>query len=334
MDYDAPADTVEPRTESCSECGFDGSLWSRIDALHSFEWILPLAELAIDTAPEDVLHARPSQEQWSIVEYLDHVSDMIDANRRLAELAVQSDGFDIGDLEEEEWSDVVPRLAVADVTARIGDAATSYHRFLEALDPATFSSAFVVGGTRHSISWSLPHVLHDVMHHIGDIHDIRTRLGDAVRGGDGTVVRVNESAGGIPKRAVSSAVVGRRGLADDRQQTRRHHGRPWQALCLYSSEVIDALAGEGHPIEPGSIGENLTISGLDWLQLRPGTTITIGDVVGRLTLPAEPCAKISGAFLERDFRRAQHSRHPGWSRWYAEVLTPGTVRPGDAVTLS
>ena len=55
----------------------------------------------------------------------------------------------------------------------------------------------------------------------------------------------------MPKQAVDSAEVGLGGHDGDRQRTRKHHGRPWQALCLWSSEVIADLAAEGHPIGPG-----------------------------------------------------------------------------------
>lgn len=113
-----------------------------------------------------------------------------------------------------------------------------------------------------------------------------------------------------------------------------HHGGPDQALCLYSLDVIEALQKEGHPIGPGFTGENLTISGLDWAALGRGTRLAIGDeVVAELTWPATPCSKNAPWFLERDFRRMDHGRHPGWARWYARVLAPGSIRAGDAVTI-
>ena len=35
------------------------------------------------------------------------------------------------------------------------------------------------------------------------------------------------------------------GIVGDRQGNRQHHGRPWQALCLFSIYVIDDLAACG-----------------------------------------------------------------------------------------
>ena len=36
-------------------------------------------------------------------------------------------------------------------------------------------------------------------------------------------------------------------------------------------------------------------------------------------------------FSDGDFNRMDHERHPGWSRAYAWVREPGTIRSGDAV---
>lgn len=147
----------------------------------------------------------------------------------------------------------------------------------------------------------------------------------------GTVHRINVSDGGVPKLPIAEAVVNTRGLTEDSQADRRHHGSPDQALCLYSLEVIEALRAEGHPIHPGSAGENLTIGGLDWASLAAGDRLRIGEVLAELTFPADPCSKNAGWFLDRDFRRMSHDLHPGWSRWYARVLEPGLVATGDEV---
>lgn len=149
-----------------------------------------------------------------------------------------------------------------------------------------------------------------------------------------SVHQLNVSDGGVPKRPVADAFVNVRGLVGDRQADRKHHGTPDQALCLYSLEVIHALQEEGHPIEPGSAGENVTITGLDWAQMAPGVRLRIGaDVVAELTWPASPCAKNSRWFADRDHHRIDHDAHPGWGRWYARVRAAGTVRTGDPVVV-
>lgn len=150
----------------------------------------------------------------------------------------------------------------------------------------------------------------------------------------GRIHQISVSAGGVPKLPVTEAEVGLRGLADDDQNDKRHHGHPEQALCVWSLEVIEALRAEGHPIAPGYAGENITVVGLDWNQVVPGATLLIGDsVVAPVTFDATPCSKNAAWFLGRDFRRMSHDLHPGWSRMYTSVTTGGTIRVGDTVRL-
>lgn len=87
--------------------------------------------------------------------------------------------------------------------------------------------------------------------------------------------QISTSKGGVPKRPVDYAVIHELGVVGDRQPDTIHHGGPDRALCLFSLEMIQALQAEGHPIEPGFAGENLTISGLDWNAVIPGTQMRI-----------------------------------------------------------
>lgn len=146
--------------------------------------------------------------------------------------------------------------------------------------------------------------------------------------------QINVSDGGVPKLPVDRAAVHVDGMEGDRQADRKHHGGPDQTLCLYSLEVIEMLQAEGHPIAPGSAGENLTIAGLDWAAGAPGQRYRIGDVpVIEITDVATPCAKNAQWFADGRFSRMSDTRHPGASRWYAKVLTPGIVAAGDPVLL-
>jgi hypothetical protein len=142
------------------------------------------------------------------------------------------------------------------------------------------------------------------------------------------------SNGGVPKLPVDSIEVRASGVVGDRQKTRRHHGRPWQALCLWSMTSVQRLAAEGHPIEPGAAGENISVSGLDWVAARPGTRMRLGsDVVAELSVFALPCRQNARWFLDGDFMRMHHDREPGISRIYASVLQGGRVTVGDGVEL-
>ena len=86
--------------------------------------------------------------------------------------------------------------------------------------------------------------VHHLWHGLVSIADVRRAAGDVVRRQRGAVTQLSASAGGVPKTAVGSATIGVRGIDGDVQAARAHHGSPWQALCLWSQEVIDALARE------------------------------------------------------------------------------------------
>jgi len=54
-----------------------------------------------------------------------------------------------------------------------------------------------------------------------------------------------------------------RGVEGDRQLGATVHGGPHRAVSILGIEAIQRVAAEGHPIEPGSTGENLTTEGFD-----------------------------------------------------------------------
>ena len=85
-------------------------------------------------------------------------------------------------------------------------------------------------------------------------------------------------------------------------------------------------------IGPGTIGENVTVEGLDWSAVVPECHLLLGETVFlRVTRYTSPCMNIRRAFKDGDYARVSQKRHPGWSRVYARVLVPGSIRQGDPV---
>lgn len=149
------------------------------------------------------------------------------------------------------------------------------------------------------------------------------------------IFQLNLSDGGVPKTAVRSANITREGIEGDRQRDLKHHGGPLRALCLFSLEQILALQAEGHLIYPGAIGENITFSGLDWLEIKPGKRLTLGESVQiEITSFAVPCRNIQDSFLAHKISRVSEKTNSGWSRAYAKILQPGLVKIGDPVFLA
>ena len=145
---------------------------------------------------------------------------------------------------------------------------------------------------------------------------------------------INVSSGGVPKSKVESADIMKKGVEGDFNRFRDGRGgNTDRAVCIFSLELIQRLKDEGHPIEIGSTGENLTIRGVEWESLSEGTRLEIGDVVLELSEPCAPCSKIGESFIGRRFDRVDHNQEYGWSRWLARVLREGRVTVGDSVNI-
>ena len=135
--------------------------------------------------------------------------------------------------------------------------------------------------------------------------------------------------GGVPKLPLSKGRLRAKGIEGDKARS------PGRAVIIYSLERIEGLREEGHPVTaPGSLGENITIEGLDWGSLAVGLHLRLGEVLLELTGPTAPCHIIEDQFSDRDSSRIEEACFPGWSRWCAAVLEGGIVRPGDVVSVA
>jgi MOSC domain-containing protein YiiM len=152
--------------------------------------------------------------------------------------------------------------------------------------------------------------------------------------GRGVIRQINISLGGVPKLPVDAAWVTRLGIVGDDHNDKENHGGPLAALCLYSLEEIERLQSEGHPIAPGTTGENVTLVGVDWSAMTPGARLALGaEVLIELTDYATPCKTIRESFVNEEFVRISEKLHPGESRVYARILREGMIHRGDEVWL-
>jgi MOSC domain-containing protein YiiM/GNAT superfamily N-acetyltransferase len=150
----------------------------------------------------------------------------------------------------------------------------------------------------------------------------------------GRVLQVNVSPGGVPKSAIESARVGQLGLEGDAHRHDTVHGGPQRAVALLGIEAIRRVRADGHPIHPGSVGENLTTEGVEWATLPAGTRAAIGEtLVLEISKPAMPCNLIADSFIDGRSGRISILLHPLDSRMYARVLVAGDVRTGDEIRI-
>jgi len=147
----------------------------------------------------------------------------------------------------------------------------------------------------------------------------------------GTVTHIHASRG-LPKKSIDHAIVGWKGIEGDVQTARAHHGRPFQALCIWSEEIINELRSQGDPISPGFAGENFTVSGISWQAMRPGARFSVGTIEGFLSAYTIPCSQNKDWFADGDFRKMSHERGDV-SRVYAMVTRTGLVAVGDQFEL-
>ena len=148
------------------------------------------------------------------------------------------------------------------------------------------------------------------------------------------IFQISISPGGVPKHPVHEGQVTEFGLVGDAHTDLKNHGGQDKALCLFSLERLQALQAAGHPIFPGSTGENLILSGLAWDEMQPGVRLRLGaEVCLEITSYTAPCHKIKESFAGGAFMEMSQKEHPGMARVYAKVLTPGTVRIGDVVAV-
>ena len=151
------------------------------------------------------------------------------------------------------------------------------------------------------------------------------------------------SRGGIPKRAIPAGTLTRLGFEGDSHAHPEIHGGPRQAVLLITSEGIEELVAQGFPIAYGSLGENLTTRGIGRKEWRVGQRWRIGtEAVVEITKRRAPCQTLSiygpgiqAAIFDALVAEGDPSS-PKWglSGFYASVIQPGVVRPGDDIILA
>ena len=142
----------------------------------------------------------------------------------------------------------------------------------------------------------------------------------------------------IGKRAVAGPVEVRRlGLAGDEQADLSVHGGVSKAVCAYPVEhypfwqTVRAQARASlwdEALPPGSLGENLTLSGLLEDHAWVGDVLRFPDCELAVSEPRFPCYKFSAAM---GFKQAvQMMQANAWCGFYLAVRVAGTLQAGQS----
>ncbi len=138
---------------------------------------------------------------------------------------------------------------------------------------------------------------------------------------------------GIFKQPVAEIRAGYAGVEGDSVVDSPRHGGVDKAICCYTVAAYDHWREVYPTVDwvPGTCGENLTLEGLDESTVHLGDRFAIGEVVVQVSQPRGPCSTLSARVGIADFARVCTTS--GLTGWHFRVLTPGRIRPGDALVL-
>jgi MOSC domain-containing protein YiiM len=122
------------------------------------------------------------------------------------------------------------------------------------------------------------------------------------------------------------------GAAGDAVMDVESHGGPDQAVYVYGAADYAWWSAElGVELEPGTFGDNLTVSDLESAPLNIGDLLHVGAVTLQVTAPRIPCATLAARMGDPGFvKRFRVAERPGL---YCRVLEAGSVQAGDPVTV-
>jgi MOSC domain-containing protein YiiM len=142
---------------------------------------------------------------------------------------------------------------------------------------------------------------------------------------------VKSGRSGIDKRPVDGPVLfTASGVDGDTICDVAHHGGPDQAVYAYSTDDLAWWSAElGRPVP--TVGQNLTLSGVDCSGAVIGERWQVGEAVLVVRGPRIPCRVFAGFLDVPDLvKRFLAARRPGC---YLAVESAGAVRAGDPVTV-
>lgn len=108
------------------------------------------------------------------------------------------------------------------------------------------------------------------------------------------------------------------------------HGDPDRAVYVMGSADLDWWRRElGQSLPPGTLGENLVITGLDSQSMHVGDKLVTANLELEVTIPRNPCATLAKHMDDRLFlRKFMVTRRPGY---FCKVNQPGNITASEHI---
>lgn len=139
----------------------------------------------------------------------------------------------------------------------------------------------------------------------------------------------------ICKQPVEQLTVHQTHTDEDEQANKRLHGGPEKVLHQFSlnsytliQQHYPALMDEAIA---GSIGENISVEGMDDSNVMIGDVYAFGEVIAQVGAPRAPCNKINQRFNTPNLDR--FTGNQGITGWYYRIKQTGVIKVGDQVKL-
>lgn len=122
------------------------------------------------------------------------------------------------------------------------------------------------------------------------------------------------------------------GLVGDAIVDTESHGGLDQAVYVFTMPDYAWWAEHiGRSLQPGTFGENLTLSDLESATMAVGDRLRVGEILLEITAPRIPCVTIAARMEDPQFvKKFRHAEKPGV---YCRVIETGHVAVNDPVTL-
>lgn len=137
-----------------------------------------------------------------------------------------------------------------------------------------------------------------------------------------TAVCISEKKG-TRKHAVPSIEVKKdHGIVGD-----AHAGNWHRQISLLADESVDTMRGKGVELRPGDFAENILTRGIELKTLPVGTVLRVGETRLQVTQIGKECHN------DCEIRRLVGTCVMPTQGIFAVVLTEGTIRPGDTISV-